>query len=126
MSEIINSISVCFSKFATFEGRASRSEFWWFFLFTWLISQIVSITTNINIIAHPEIKEITEMLVILGNLILSIPVFACGSRRLHDVGKSGWWQLIMITVIGFIPLVIWWGKKGSDEQNKYDLIDSQS
>ena len=41
-----------------------------------------------------------------------IPALAVGARRLHDVGKSGWWQLISITVIGLIPLIIWWAQPG--------------
>ena len=50
---------------------------------------------------------------------LLIPLLAVGSRRLHDIGRSGWLQLLMITVIGIIPLIIWWVKEGPDELNKY-------
>jgi uncharacterized membrane protein YhaH (DUF805 family) len=60
------------------------------------------------------------------SLTISIPSIACGSRRLHDIGKSGWWQLLMITIVGLIPLVIWWSKKGNELSNKYDVIEDDS
>ena len=60
----------------------------------------------------------------IATLILVIPVLAVGARRLHDIGKSGWRQLLGITIIGIIPLAIWWCTKGTKESNKYgDPID---
>jgi uncharacterized membrane protein YhaH (DUF805 family) len=53
------------------------------------------------------------------NLAVFFPVVAAGSRRLHDTNRSGWWQLIMLTVIGLIPLIIWWASKGLDQENQY-------
>ena len=49
--------------------------------------------------------ETINGLVALGVLL---PALAVGSRRLHDIGKSGWWQLIMLTVIGLLVLIYWW------------------
>ena len=123
MSEITNSISVCFSKFATFKGRASRAEFWWFFLFGCVVGQILTVSTNLQVMTHADDKEIFEGVNLIMQLIIAIPTCACGSRRLHDIGKSGWWQLIMMTIVGIIPLVIWWSRKGSVESNKYDVIE---
>ena len=42
-----------------------------------------------------------------------------GARRLHDIGKSGWWQLIAITIIGIIPLIIWFAKEGTKKNNSH-------
>lgn len=53
------------------------------------------------------------------NLALFLPSLAVGARRLHDVGRSGWWQLLAFTVIGLIPLIIWWATDTKQEQNKY-------
>ena len=52
------------------------------------------------------------------DLIMIIPALAVGARRLHDVGKSGWWQLLMITIIGFIPLIYWWASPATNNLSK--------
>ena len=88
------SITSCFSQYATFSGRASRSEFWWFFLFQILVS-----------VAASMVSEKLSGLVSLG---LLLPALAVGARRLHDIGRSGWWQLLLITVIGLLVLVFFW------------------
>jgi len=95
-------ISTCFSKYATFSGRASRPEFWWFFLFQILVS-----------IAASMLSDIVAGLV---SLALLLPALAVGARRLHDIGKSGWWQLIMLTVIGFLLLIYWWAQPGNSDE----------
>ena len=81
-------ISTCFSNYATFSGRASRPEFWWFFLFQILVS-----------IAASMLGDVVAGLV---SLAVLLPALAVGARRLHDIGKSGWWQLIMLTGIGLL------------------------
>jgi len=48
-----------------------------------------------------------------------IPNIAAGARRLHDVGKSGWWQLILFTIIGIIPLIIWMASEGTKKNNSH-------
>ena len=92
-------ISTCFAKYATFSGRASRPEFWWFFLFQILVS-----------IAASLLGDVVAGLV---SLALLLPALAVGARRLHDIGKSGWWQLIMLTVIGLLLLIYWWVQPAS-------------
>ena len=109
-----SAISACMGKYGTFKGRASRSEFWWFYLFTVLLSwggSIVGASTD---------SEIGADVVSTGiSLIFLVPVIAVGSRRLHDINKSGWWQLILLTGIGAILLIIWWAKEGTKEINEY-------
>lgn len=100
-------ISTCFAKYVDFNGRASRPEFWWFYLFTILLSW------------GSILVDSSQFLSMIVNLAVFLPVIAAGSRRLHDTNRSGWWQLIMLTVIGIIPLVIWWASKGSDQDNQY-------
>lgn len=51
------------------------------------------------------------------NLIFLIPSFAVGSRRLHDIGRSGWWQLLIFTIIGGLLLIYWFAKAPSEEDN---------
>jgi uncharacterized membrane protein YhaH (DUF805 family) len=103
-----NAISTCFSKFFDFKGRATRPEFWWFYLFTVLLSWG-------SILVDPS-----QVLSSIINLVLLFPVIAAGARRLHDTNRSGWWQLLMLTVIGLIPLIIWWASEGNGEENKYE------
>ena len=103
-------ISVCLSKYATFTGRASRPEFWWFFLFQILIS-----------IAASMLGDVIAGLVSLG---LLLPALAVGTRRLHDIGKSGWWQLIMLTVIGLLVLIYWWVQPAVESGNDYEVVTS--
>ena len=82
------SIKVCFNKYVDFSGRASRPEYWWFILFVFLGNVVLSI-----------VSHWAAVLFLLGTLL---PQLAAASRRLHDTGRSGWWQLI-----GFIPLIGW-------------------
>ena len=55
----------------------------------------------------------------ISSLILLVPSLAIGARRLHDTGRSGWWQLLMLTIIGFIPLIIWWATDTKAENNQW-------
>ena len=94
-----DAIKICFNKFAEFEGRARRSEFWWWYLFTVLVGWI------------PYIGW-------LASLVFLIPTLAVGARRLHDTGRSGWLQFLMLVpCIGSIILIIWWceDSKGDNE-----------
>lgn len=96
-------------KFAVFEGRASRIEFWNFYI-ALLICGAVSIAIDINIFDIP-FDEGWGPAYIVTSLILIIPTLSIGARRLHAVGKSGWWQLISLTGVGVILLIAWWASK---------------
>ena len=52
-------------------------------------------------------------------VVTFLPAIAVGARRLHDLNKSGWWQLIAITIIGIIPLVIWLATEGTKKNNSH-------
>lgn len=89
-----DSIKTCFSKYVDFEGRAKRPEFWWFVLFTVVTSVVIGM--------------FSDALSGLFSLAVFLPSIAVGARRLHDIGKSGWWQLLwLIPVIGWIVLIYW-------------------
>lgn len=92
--DFVQAIKSCLGQYATFTGRASRSEFWWFFLFQVLVMVAASMLGDvINGIA---------------SLALLLPALAVGARRLHDIGRTGWWQLLLLTGIGFLVLLYWW------------------
>ncbi len=101
----VESIKVCFAKYADFNGRATRPEFWWWFLFILLAGMAISI-----------VSHMLSMLFSLGTLLPSLAVCA---RRLHDTDRSGWWQLIgLIPVVGWVVLIIWCVQEGR-EPNRF-------
>ena len=108
------SVAKCMSNFATFEGRASRGEFWWFYLFCLLIQWFAQIVFALTF--DPAVGLLMSTLV---SFILITPLLAVSARRLHDTNKSGWRYLWCITIIGVIPVVIWWASEGSKETNEY-------
>lgn len=98
-------IQACFKKYATFTGRAGKAEFWWFFLFQIIVSVVAGM-----------VSDILSLLVGLG---LMLPALAVGTRRLHDIGKSGWLQLIwLIPLVGWV-LLIYWFVQPSGPANEY-------
>lgn len=127
-----NSIKTCFKKYATFSGRASRSEFWYFYLFTYAIFAIL-IISGINIASI--------FFWFLGGffLVTFVPFIAVIARRLHDVNKSGWFQILplpfqalsrvpndiiailfsLITLGLYIYLLVLWCSKGDKKNNRF-------
>lgn len=84
----VEAIKICLNKYATFNGRATRSEYWWFQLFVFLVCLALSI--------FPPLLFIFVVAQILPNIAVSV-------RRMHDTGKSGWWVLLAcIPLIGGI------------------------
>ena len=112
--DFATSIKTCFSKYAVFSGRASRSEFWWFFLFGF-IGGIVTVVVDVMILGYSA--EDNGPVNIIFTIITFLPYISVGARRLHDIDKSGWWQLIVLTVIGIILLIIWWATVGKNKKN---------
>lgn len=102
-----DAIQACLSKFFDSSGRASRSEYWWFYLFTAVVSWGLAFVS-------PSL-----LLSLVVNLFFSFPLFAAGCRRLHDTNRSGWWQLLYITIIGAIPVIVWMSSKGDEQANQF-------
>ena len=108
-------IKTCFSKYGTFDGQASKGEFWYFILFVLICGVIARIVDVFIFGVSPEVYLGPlgyGPAYAIGSLVFFLPTFSVGARRLHDVGKSGWWQLIALTGIGLIPLIIWWTSDG--------------
>lgn len=107
-----DSISSVLTQFATFTGRASRPEFWWFMLFCFLVSLVSSVIDA----ALFGVEIVTTIL----GLALLVPQLAVGARRLHDLDKSGWWQLlILVPVIGWIVLIYFFVQPGQASVNRF-------
>jgi uncharacterized membrane protein YhaH (DUF805 family) len=106
------------SKYATFSGRSRRKEYWMFFLFVVLISIALSIV-DVVIGTYSEAANV-GLLSGIFSLATVIPWLALTARRLHDIGKSGWMQLLyIIPIVGFILWIIWSVKDSDPEPNKY-------
>ena len=114
--DIQQSIKTCFKKFATFDGRASRSEYWWFQFFYILVVIVAVILDGVLVGGNLETAGALE---IVSQLLLLLPALAVTARRLHDVDRSGWWMFVGITIVGLIPLFIWWLAPGTNKKNKY-------
>ncbi len=101
-----DAIKVCFSKYVDFNGRAKRPEYWWFFLFCFLVSLVLNI-----------VSAGLSLVFSLGTLL---PSLAAGARRLHDTNRSGWWQLLwIIPVIGWIVMIVFLVQEGEASENAY-------
>ena len=113
MNTILNYYIKALKNYANFNGRATRAEFWYFVLVNFIISFILTIIDNAIFGS--------SVFSLIYSIALFIPSLAIGARRLHDIGKSGWWQLIgLIPIIGAIVLIIWWATP-SKEDNIYGL-----
>ena len=112
-------INKAFNKYFDFGGRSNRSEFWSFFLFILIGNAIAHIIDTYMIGYHEE-----EMGIVSGIFWLTtfIPQLSITFRRLHDVGKSGLWFLLSFTIIGFIPLIIWWCTMSDPNKNRYGNV----
>ena len=108
------SIAYCFSNYANFNGRASRSECWWFFLFGFILQFVGTVWD-----AATGDTSGSGAMYWIAYAVVFIPSIAVGARRLHDVNKSGWWQLISFTIIGIIPLIIWMATEGTKKNNSH-------
>ena len=130
-------IRTCFSKYATFSGRARRSEYWFFWLFTTIALLVAEL-----IDAAATGSRIVETII---GLVLAVPSLAVLVRRLHDVDRTGWWVLLtfvpmiafimvampvarsmlavyfilLVVLVVWIVLLVWCCKRGTPGPNRY-------
>lgn len=95
------------------EGVASRKEFWCTYVVLILMAFVVAHILLCAFEPHSQAMNISKMLyrIININVLASVTI-----RRLHDIGKSGWWYLLVYTVIGIIPILYWTSKKGLHDE----------
>ncbi|MGG3927050.1 DUF805 domain-containing protein [Metabacillus fastidiosus] len=99
-------------KYAVFQGRARRKEYWMFTLFNVLISIVLSIIEVVG--------DMPSILTGIYSLSILLPSLAVTARRLHDIGKSGWWILIsLIPLIGAIVLLVFTCQDSEEGSNQY-------
>ncbi|AWB47543.1 DUF805 domain-containing protein [Gemmobacter aquarius] len=127
---MIQAVKSVFSNYATFSGRASRSEFWWWVLFSIIVSGILTYI-DLTLLGSGDLQStagdggigFSLNLGLLGGLwtlATVLPAIALGARRLHDVGQSGWMLLLSIVpLLGWIVLLVFTCKRGSAGTNRF-------
>ncbi|PEJ59509.1 hypothetical protein CN692_04765 [Bacillus sp. AFS002410] len=102
-----------------FHGRASRTEYWMFMLINAIITFIFTLVD--------DFANTKEMFAGIYGLLTLIPLIAVGVRRLHDIGRSGWWYLIsIIPFLGSLILLIMACFKSEDHENRFGPVPARS
>ena len=114
----MESIQTVFQKYAVFEGRARRSEYWWFVLAYSIVNGVLS--SLAQAFSGSGMATAVGGLSAVVGLACLVPSIAVTTRRLHDIGKSGWWQLIgLIPCVGYIIMIIWLVKDSDPGDNMF-------
>ena len=116
-------ISSVLGKYATFQGRAPRSEYWWWALFTILLNWVLGLVDlalfgAFSFIATGDVHMFTPLTTLVGVLLI-LPSIAVGARRFHDMDRTGWWLLIGLTGIGAVVIFFWFMFKGTEGPNRF-------
>lgn len=108
------------NNYCNFSGRASRSDFWWFELFCWIVSFIIGIVFCWSANAMNIASGIVSLALLLPTLGLAV-------RRLHDTGRSSWWLFLsFIPLVGIIILIVWWCQDSQMEENQYGPVPNMT
>lgn len=103
-------------NYCNFSGRSSRSEYWWFSLFGFIVGWAIGLIFS---------RSQSTMEIVSGavTLILLLPGLGLSVRRLHDIGKSGWWILLgLIPVVGQIIIIVWACRESNIYPNQYGPV----
>lgn len=112
-----DAVKVCFIKYTNFSDRASRSEYWLFTLFLFILSVVVGFIEGLLGVAWDDMLAPGSTVL---TIVTIIPALSVTVRRLHDVNRSGWWLLLCFTVVGILfPLLYWFCKKGDEGENQF-------
>ena len=102
-------------KYAVFDGRATRPEFWWFTLASTIVSLVLTL-----VFAIAAGLGAGNTVSLLYSLAVLLPSIGVGIRRLHDTNHSGWWMLVgIIPFIGWIWIIVLYASRGDDRPNRY-------
>lgn len=112
-------------NYADFSGRARRKEYWFFFLFNFIIALVLGLVDGVTGTLNPALG--IGLLGGIYSLAVLIPGLAVSVRRLHDTGRSGWWLLIaLVPLIGAIVLLIFLVSDSKPEANQYGVSPKQA
>lgn len=113
MDKMQLAVRTVLGKYATFSGRASRPEFWW-----WMLAVVILnlITQAIDALL---IGNDGQPLSFLVSLAIFLPGLAVSARRLHDIGRSAWWLLLVLIPLIGILVLLWFYTRPSDDTNQW-------
>lgn len=109
-----DAVRSCLTNYANFSGRAVRSEFWFWTLFCVILGLVTAILDS-ALFPNSELSPLYAIAAVL----TIVPSLAVGARRLHDIDRTGWWQLIAVSIIGLIVLIYWYCKPGQTGGNRF-------
>ena len=121
---LTSAIKTVFRKYADFNGRACRSEFWYWILGVVLLSIVLAIIEGALLAPALGFEafapESGQPLRFVMSLLIFLPTLAVAVRRLHDIGRSGWWVFIqLVPIVGSLLLLWWYVQPGDTEPNQY-------
>lgn len=100
----VDAVKLFFRNYANFKGRSTRSEYWWWLLAQGIIAIVLTVLLALTI--DDTASYLVGGVLVLFCLAIVIPNLALSIRRLHDIGKSGWWFLISLVPFGGIVLLV--------------------
>lgn len=116
-------VRMAFDSYCRFQGRSSRSEYWWWVLFVAILSFCIGIIESILGFSMTAVQTTSGIL----SLVLLLPGLGLSVRRLHDINKSGWWILLgLIPVVGAIVLIIWFAQNSQMQDNQYGPVPNMA
>ena len=109
----VEAVQTFFKRYADFNGRSSRSEYWWAYLGIILIAFVVGLVSGLLG------ETIGGFIFLIFYLAILVPSIAIGVRRLHDLDKSGWFYLLALVPLVSLILLVWFCMKGTDGPNRF-------
>jgi len=109
-------ITLALRNYVNFSGRSSRAAHWYFVLATMLLG---AVTTTIDGTNYGYAWDAPQPVSNISSLLLFLPSLGLAVRRLNDVNRSGWWLLLIPTVIGILPLLFWLCQQGDRFTNRF-------
>lgn len=118
MANMLDAWATNLKRAFDFSGRTGRASFWWTVLTNMIV--IFALAIGAGLFAHSFLGTLFKGLYAIYVLVWFIPDVAMLIRRLHDIGRSGWWILLsFIPIIGTIVLIVWQATQGNDGDNTY-------
>ena len=119
--------NVLMNNYANLNGRASRSEYWWFVLFNFIVNIV---TFVIDLTLGSMITYDMGYVGLIAFLALLLPTVSVSVRRLHDIGKSGWWILLaiipIVNFIGIFVIIVFTIMEGEEQPNQYGNVPTNT
>ena len=120
MISFTGAVRVGWKRYFDFGTRSSRAEYWWWVMFVVLADSLLGVIDALT--GTYDAQTQNGLFSGLFGLFVLIPSFSLGARRLHDINRSGWWQLMWLGAFLIIPaiILIWWATRpGNEGINSY-------